>query len=99
MGLVVKDDGWRIPDCLWEEMERFLPPRKPHPLGCHNPPVPHRHAMNAILFVLRTGCQWGALDGTGICNHSSAHRGAFRSGWRQASLSSSGSMGCSPTTS
>jgi|SRR5215210_1155578 len=74
MGLVVNDDGWRIPDVLWEEMEPFLPPGKPHPLGCHNPRVPDRDAMNAILFVLRTGCQWGALDGTGICNHSSAHR-------------------------
>jgi transposase len=74
MGLVVKDDGWRIPDKLWEEMGSLLPPGKPHPLGCHNPRVPDRDAMNAILFVLRTGCQWGALDATGICNHSSAHR-------------------------
>lgn len=30
--------------------------------------------MNAILFVLRTGCQWGALDRTRICKKSSAHR-------------------------
>jgi transposase len=74
MGLVVKDDGWRIPDVLWEEMEPLLPPRKPHPLGCHNPRTPDRDAMNGILFVLRTGCQWEALDGTGICKHSSAHR-------------------------
>ena len=74
MGLVVEDDGWRIPDALWEEMEPFLPPGKPHPLGCHNPRVDDRAAMNAILFVARTGCQWGALDATGICNHSSAHR-------------------------
>jgi transposase len=74
MGLVTKDDGWRIPDELWEEMKEFLPPRKPHPLGCHNPRVDDRAAMNAILFVARTGIQWGALDATGICNHSSAHR-------------------------
>ncbi len=32
MGLVAKDDGWRIPDSLWQEMEPLLPPRKPHPL-------------------------------------------------------------------
>jgi transposase len=74
MGLVNRNDKWRISDELWREMERFLPPRKPHPLGCHNPPVPPRQAMNAILFVLRTGCPWEALDGTGICSHSSAHR-------------------------
>jgi transposase len=30
--------------------------------------------MDAIFFVLRTGCQWAALDATGICKHSSAHR-------------------------
>lgn len=74
MGLVVRDDGWRIPDSLWEQMEWLLPPGKPHPLGCHNPRVPDRDAMNGILLVLRTGCQWGALDATGLCSHSSAHR-------------------------
>jgi transposase len=46
----------------------------PHPLGYHNPRVPDRQAMNVILFVLRTGCQWNALNATGICSSSSAHR-------------------------
>ena len=67
-------DKWRIPDELWERMEPLLPPRKPHPLGCHNPRVPDRKAMDAIFFVLRTGCQWNALNATGICSSSSAHR-------------------------
>ncbi len=30
--------------------------------------------MNGILFVLRTGCQWNALNATGICTSSSAYR-------------------------
>ena len=31
MGLVVRDDGWRIPDWLWERMEPLLPAdRKAH---------------------------------------------------------------------
>ena len=30
--------------------------------------------MDAIFFVLRTGCQWNALNQTGICSSSSAHR-------------------------
>lgn len=30
--------------------------------------------MSAILFVLKTGCQWNALKGTGICHPSSAYR-------------------------
>lgn len=74
MGLLIKGDGWRIPDQLWEIMEPLLPPSKPHPLGCHRPRVPNRNAMDAILFVLRTGCQWNALDATGICTSSSSHR-------------------------
>lgn len=65
---------WRIPDVLWARIEPLLPPRKPHPLGCHNPRVEDRAAMDAIFFRLRTGCQWNALSATGICSSSSAHR-------------------------
>src|SRR3712207_9433464 len=63
-------------------MEPLLPPRPKHPLGCHNPRVPDRSAMDAIFFVLRTGCQWNALRETGICSSSSAHR-RFQ-GWTRA---------------
>jgi transposase len=92
VGLVMKGDGWRLPDALWAQIEPLLPARRPHPLGCHNPRVPDRAAMTAILFVLRTGCQWNALNGTGLCSSSSAHRrfqewtvaGVFRKGWRRA---------------
>ena len=55
MGLVVKDDGWRLPDRVWARMEPLLPPRPAHPLGCHRPRVSDRDAINAILLVLRTG--------------------------------------------
>jgi transposase len=94
MGLVVEDDGWRLPDLVWARMEPLLPPRPAHPLGCHNPRVPDRDAMNAILLVLRTGMQWNALDATGICSCSSAYRrfrewteaGVFLEFWRQGLL-------------
>ena len=94
MGLVVDDDGWRIPDELWAEILPLIPPGKPHPLGCHNPRVDDRCAMDAILFVLRTGCQWEALRATGICSKSSAHRrfqewteaGVFRELWAKELL-------------
>jgi putative transposase len=94
MGLVNRDDGWRIPDPTWERMEPLLPPRPVHPLGCHNPRVADREAMNAILLVLRTGMQWNALNATGICSSSSAHRrfqewaeaGVFAEFWRQGLL-------------
>jgi putative transposase len=65
---------WRIPAELWERIQPLLPPRKPHPLGCHRPRVDDRRAMDAIFFVLRTGCQWNALHETGLCSSSSAHR-------------------------
>jgi transposase len=92
MGLVERDDGWRIPDVLWSQIEPLIPAGKPHPLGCHNPRVPDRDAMTAILFVLRTGCQWNALRATGICSSSSAHRrfvewteaGVFEKAWVRA---------------
>jgi transposase len=91
MGVLKKDDGWRIPDELWNKLEPLLPPRPEHPLGCHNPRVPDRSAMDAILLVLRTGMQWHALKATGICHPSSAYRrfrewlaaGVFHEFWRQ----------------
>jgi len=83
---------WRIPDELWAHIQPLLPPRKPHPLGCHRPRVDDRRAMDAIFFVLRTGCQWNALQGTGLCSSSSAHRrfqewaaaGVFLAFWEQS---------------
>lgn len=50
--------------------------------------------MNAILFVLRTGCQWNALNATGICSSSSVHRrflewteaGVFQAFWQEGLL-------------
>jgi hypothetical protein len=47
--MVSRDDGWRMPDWLWERIESLLPPRPFHPLGCHRPRVPDRDAMEAIL--------------------------------------------------
>ena len=83
MGLVSKDDGWRMPDWLWERIEPLLPPPPFHPLGTHRSRVPDRDAMDAILLVLRTGMQWNALDLTGPASSSSSHR-RFQNGGRRA---------------
>lgn len=101
MGLAIKDDGWRLSDEVWKRIEPLLPAGKEHPLGCHNPRVPDRNAMNAILFVLRTGSQWNSLNGTGICSSSSAYRrfrewadaGVFEAFWRQGLLEYDGIKG------
>ncbi|HCO03541.1 MAG TPA: IS5 family transposase, partial [Actinobacteria bacterium] len=89
--LVSRDDGWRMPDWLWGRVEPLLPGPPFHRLGCHAPRVPDRDAMDAILLVLRTGMQWNALNATGVCSSSSAHRrfqeweqaGVFAEIWRQ----------------
>ena len=89
-----EDPPCLMADTLWERIEPLLPGRPPHPLGCHNPRVPDRSAMDAILLVLRTGMQWNALNVTGICHSSSAHRrfqeweeaGVFHEIWRQGLL-------------
>ena len=45
-----------------------------HPSVRRGPPrVPDRTCANGIFYVLRTGCQWKALDATGICSGSTAH--------------------------
>src|SRR6266571_4102524 len=94
MGLVVRDDGWRMPDWLWQRIAPLLPAPPEHPLGCHRPRVLDRDAMDAILLVLRTGMQWNALNVTGVCSSSAAHRrfqeseqaGVFDELWRQGLL-------------
>lgn len=79
------DSKWQISDELWERMAPLLPVHKTHhPLGTHRKRVDNRAAMNAIFFVLRTGCQWNALNATGICSSSSAHR-RFQE-WRDAGV-------------
>ena len=75
---------WGMPDALWVRIAPLLPPRKPHPLGCHRPRVDDRKALDAIFFVLRTGCQWHALNATGLCSSSAAHR-RFQE-WTQAGV-------------
>lgn len=82
-----------IPDELWERIAPLIPEHvNTHRFGGGRPRVPDRQVMDGIFFVLRTGCQWRALDGTGICDGSTAHRrfqqwraaGVFEALWEQA---------------
>ncbi len=72
----MKGNKYLISDELWAKIEPLIPEPdvKPHPLKCHRQRVPNRDALNGIFFVLRTGCQWNALNATGIVSSSSAHR-------------------------
>lgn len=61
-------------DALWAKIQPLLPVhRNSHRFGGGRPRKPDRQCLDAILFVLRTGCQWEALDATGLCPHSTAH--------------------------
>ncbi|WP_409025055.1 IS5 family transposase [Hymenobacter sp.] len=64
-----------ISDTLWARLAPLLPVHVPkaHPLGRHRRRIAAREALTAIFFVLRTGCQWKALDATGLCKGSTAH--------------------------
>jgi transposase len=54
------NESYKIPDSLWAEIKPFLPPEKPKPKG-GRPRMDNRKAMDAIFYILRTGCQWKAL--------------------------------------
>ncbi len=84
---------FRIPDEMWERIAPLIPVHvNTHPLGGGRPRVPDRQVLDGIFFVLRAGCQWRALDATGICDGSTAHRrfqeweraGFFEALWEQA---------------
>ena len=66
--------GFRVSDELWAVLEPLLPEHhNSHRFGGGRPRVPDRRCADAIFYVLRTGCQWQALDATDLCAHSTAH--------------------------
>ena len=76
-------DAWRLPDRLWAMLEPLVPAERERPKG-GRPPVPARRAMEAIWFVMRTGCPWRALNATTLCSSATAER-RFRE-WKQAGV-------------
>jgi transposase len=66
--------SYRVADELWAVLQPLVPgPANRHRFGGGRPRVADRQCADAIFYVLRTGCQWGALDATGLCPHSTAH--------------------------
>ena len=60
--------GFRVSDELWAVLEPLLPVHvNTHRFGGGRPRVPDRRCADAIFYVLRTGCQWGALNQTDVC--------------------------------
>ncbi|MFQ6031253.1 MAG: IS5 family transposase [Dehalococcoidia bacterium] len=66
--------GFRVSDELWAVLEPLLPARvNTHRFGGGRPRVPDRRCADGIFYVLRTGCQWEALNQTELCSKSTAH--------------------------
>lgn len=66
--------GFRVSDALWAVLQPLLPEHvNRHRFGGGRPRKPDRVCADGIFYVLRTGCQWKALDATGLCPGSTAH--------------------------
>jgi transposase len=74
-------ESWEVTDDFWARVEPLIPPRvavaretyarKP---GAGRPPKPARQVFEAVLYVLRTGCQWKALPKERFGSASAVHK-------------------------
>lgn len=61
-------------DAFWARVQPLLPVHvNTHRFGGGRPRASDRDCLDAILFVLRTGCQWNALNATVLAKSSTAH--------------------------
>jgi transposase len=63
---------WRVPEQLWEKIEPILKEHDP-PKNTGRPRVDQRAALDAIIFRMRSGCQWNRLP-KDFPDDSSVHR-------------------------
>src|ERR671927_868443 len=63
---------WRVPDELWEKIEPILKEHDPSK-NTGRPRVNQRAVLDAVIFRLRTGCQWNRLPSE-FPDDSSVHR-------------------------
>jgi putative transposase len=63
---------WRCPDDLWEKIELVLDELDP-PARTGRKRIDQRKALDGMIYILRTGCQWNALPRQ-FGDDSSVHR-------------------------
>lgn len=64
---------WRVPDELWERIEPILNEHDP-PKATGRPRVDQRAVLDAIIFRMRSGCQWNQMPKGEFPDDSSVHR-------------------------
>lgn len=74
-------DYFHLPRPLWRKLKKCLPERKRSKRG-GRPARPDRAAMNALWYVLWTGCQWKALHRSWFGISASAVHARFQR-WQQ----------------
>jgi transposase len=74
-------ESWEVTDAFWQRVELLVPQRAPLPNkndlrkpGAGRPPKPARQVFEAIVYVLRTGCQWKALPKERFGSASAIHK-------------------------
>ena len=74
--------AWEVSDAFWERVEPLIPARAPRPAkrrferkpGGGRKPKDPRLVFEAIVYVLRTGCQWKALPRERFGSPSAIHQ-------------------------
>ena len=95
---MAKARSWEVSDELWARVEPLLPAQNPRAgrkrkyrrrRGGGRKPISPRDIFAAVVYVLRTGCQWKALpksfgSASSIHNHFQQwrHQGVFVRLWR-----------------
>jgi putative transposase len=73
---------WHVPDDLWSRIAPILGPEK-QPGTRGRPAVPYSQIFDAIIYVLRIGCQWSALPRERFGAAPTTVHGRFRQ-WAEA---------------
>jgi transposase len=86
---MAKAKSWEVPDVFWEKVEPLVPRPARNPeraykrkSGGGRKPLDPRTVFEAIVYVLRTGCQWKALPKERFGSPSSIH--AYFQKWERA---------------
>jgi transposase len=74
--------SWEVSDTFWQRVEPLIPPRPERPKkgkfrrapGGGRKPKDRRLVFAAIVYVLRTGCQWKAVSKEQFGSGSSIHK-------------------------